>query len=512
MRILSTLAQATGKYILNFLEQGDCDPYKTQVELLNKIIKHNSTTAFGKKHNFNEIRSIRDFQNNCKVIDYNYLAPYVQATIDGNDTALTNSKILYWGQTSGTSGKPKLIPVTKHVIDTYNSVSFRIVLNYIKEYPDRAGFLDGKWFLLPSFPLLRYEKDGRPVGFITGIIVHPFGIYYYKHFIKYFYYYPLKFLAINDAETRFKKIAEDIKNKNITYTMGVTSVLVNLLEKIVEYNNAEKVLDVLPNYSFAIFAGGSTRQYMDRFYEVVGRKIDVRECYLATEGSFAIQKSNKPVMEFLYDSCFYEFIPVSNNGPKNERLLINQLQKNKEYTLVITCYNGLYAYNIKDVIKVISTDPVTIKFAYREGVIDIADEKVTPSELYNSIEDACVNHTCEIINFCVVGVHEPKPHYIYLMEFKKKMTPDKPKKFLEKIDSNLQELNKVYYFNTAGPNSGAMIEPELWILNKGAFQKAEEVIMDESRNVGQTKIKRYSTDKKILGLFEDYIAKKIFLD
>ena len=513
MKFLSLLARGLGKYLIKSFDSSNSNPINTQLKLLGNIISFNQYTDFGMKHNFDTIRSVRDFQKNCKIIDYDYIRPYIEETIKGNNTALTNSKILYWGQTSGTSGKPKLIPITKHVIDTYNSMSFRIILNYIKEFPRRAGFLDGKWFVLPSFPLLRYESDGRPVGFITGIIIHPFGIYSYKKFLKPFYYYPLKFLNIQNAETRFKKIANDIKGKNITYTMGVTSVMVNLLDKIVKYNNAENLLEILPNYKFAIFSGGGTRNYLNRFYDIIGRQVDVREGYFATEGSFAVQKYNKPVMEFAYDSCFFEFIPnLKNDHIISERLLINQLDKNKEYSLVITSYNGLYAYNMGDIIKVVSTDPIEIQFSYREGVIDLADEKLTPNEIYTAVMNATKKCNCEFVDFCLVGIYNPKPHYNFLFEFNEKREPLDLKGFLNEIDKNLQELNNVYYFNIAGPNKGSLTNPELWILKKNAFIQAEERKMNETGNIGQIKFNRYSTDKKVLGFFEDLIISKIYLE
>ena len=512
MKFLSLIGKSFGNYLLNYFEDKNEAPIKTQIKLLSKILKYNSTTNFGKKHHFSEVRSIRDFQKNCKIIDYSYLVPYIRATIEGNKNALTNSKILYWAQTSGTLGAPKLIPITKFIIDTYSSLSIRIILHYIKEYPERSGFLDGKWFLLSSYPLLRYEKDGTPVGFITGIIIHPFGIYSWKKFIRPFYYYPIKFLQIRDVETRFKRIADDIKNKNITYTMGVTSVMMNFFEKIIEYNNVNNLLEIIPNYKFAIFSGGGTRKYIDRFYKIVGRKIDVREGYFATEGSFAIQKSDKPVMEFAYDSCFYEFLPVSNKNKGIERLIIDQLEKNKEYSLIITCYNGLYAYTMNDIIKVISTDPLQIQFSYRSGVIDLADEKLTPNEINMAVMYSANKNNCDFIDYCLVGVYNPKPHYIFIFEFKDKNTPKDYTLFLKDIDLKLQELNNIYYFNIAGPNKGTLTSPELWVLKKNGFIEANNRKINEFDNIGQSKINRYSTDSTILKYFDDLIISKYYLE
>ncbi|MHA1231800.1 MAG: GH3 family domain-containing protein [Candidatus Helarchaeota archaeon] len=512
MKYLSMIAKLASKYVLKYFGGDNKDPFETQVKLLGKIIQFNQSTIFGKRHHFDEIRNVRDFQKRCKIIDYSYIEPYIEQTINGVDNALTNSKILYWAQTSGTTGKPKLIPITKYLVDMYNSMSLRIIFHYIRKYPERSGFLDGKYFLLPSYPLLRYERDGRPVGFITGIIIQPFGIYYWKKFMVPLYYYPIKYLSITNPQVRFKKIAEDIKGKNITYALGVTSVLINLFDKIREYYNIDKILEILPNFSFTIFSGGSTRKYVERFYEIIGSEIGVREGYFATEGAFGIQKTDRPVMEFVYDSCFYEFVPISNKGMGTERLLINQLEKGKEYLVIITSYNGLYAYNMNDIIKIESIDPVEFKFAYRKGVIDLADEKLTPNEIETAVQTAAKKNNCEYYDYCMVGVFDPKPHYIFIFEFEKKKAYFDYIKFLRDIDMKLQELNEIYFFNIAGPNKGTLIGPELWVAKDGAFLEANERKIEENGNIGQSKIKKHSIDKKILKYFDGLIMAKYQLE
>ncbi|MHA1830940.1 MAG: hypothetical protein ACTSWR_05350, partial [Candidatus Helarchaeota archaeon] len=119
---------------------------------------------------------------------------------------------------------------------------------------------------------------------------------------------------------------------------------------------------------------------------------------------------------------------------------------------------------------------------------------------------------CDFIDYCLVGVNNPKPHYIFIFEFKDKNTPKDYTLFLKDIDLKLQELNNIYYFNIAGPNKGTLTSPELWVLKKNGFIEVNNRKINEFDNIGQSKINRYSTDSTILKYFDDLIISKYYLE
>ena len=89
------------------------DPIKTQKKLLFSIIRKNRNTIYGKEHGFSSIRTVEDFQKSVPVNNYESLRPYIKKMMKGCPGVLTKEKIVFFGITSGTTSKPKFIPVTK---------------------------------------------------------------------------------------------------------------------------------------------------------------------------------------------------------------------------------------------------------------------------------------------------------------------------------------------------------------------------------------------------------------
>src|SRR6266540_4054792 len=88
-------------------------PERHQQETLLRIVGANAETTYGREHGFDRIGSIRDFQDAVPINSYEELRPYVERIVDGTDPrALTADRVEMFTNTSGTTSKPKLIPVT----------------------------------------------------------------------------------------------------------------------------------------------------------------------------------------------------------------------------------------------------------------------------------------------------------------------------------------------------------------------------------------------------------------
>ncbi|NVM52187.1 MAG: GH3 auxin-responsive promoter family protein [Candidatus Helarchaeota archaeon] len=482
------------------------DPVKTQHQLLRNILKHHKTTVFGKKHNFNEIRSIRQFQANCQPHSYNYFKPYIDTFLAGTRNALFNTHLLFFAQTSGTTGEPKLIPITYNTITNYNLGVLRTVCCYISEnLRENSKVISGKWLYLPAPPILRYIS-GIPVGYITGLLMLPYGIQFWRYLLNFKCYAPLHLMHIKNVEEKFRLITNECFSKNISMLVGVTPVLINLLEYILKYSKAQTITQLFPNLQLAIFSGVPPKFYESRFNNIIGRTLPYREMYAASEGMLAVQLSKLPQFTPLYDSVFFEFIPLKDIS---ERLVLEQVKKGEDYQLIITTHNGLYAYDIGDVIKFVSTDPPAFIFSFRKNIIDLADEKLTPSQILEAIKIANSQNRCRIIDFCVIGVYKPKPHYIFLIEFDSKIVSSLFIPYLLSIDKSLEKLNDIYYQNRNGSNKGTLAPPELWILKTNTFHSLENQKVLEGLPTGQIKTIHLSKDTKLLDFFEPYVLEKI---
>jgi len=507
LRFLELIGGGGARVFRSYSRYSLKDPLRSQQQILGEILKRHKSTLFGKKHKFSEIRNIRQFQTRCQPHSYEYFKPYIDAFFSGKRDALFKSHLLFFAQTTGTMGKPKLFPVPYDTIKSYNLGVLRTACYYISEnIRENSKIIGGKWLYLPAPPLLRYIS-GIPVGYITGLLMLPFGIQYWRYLLYNKYYTPLHLMHIKSLDKKFQIMTRELESKNITMVVGSTSVVVNLLEYIVKYSNSQTLDKFFPNLQFAILSGVSPKFYETRLRRLFNRKFNYREMYAATEGMLAIQTTKLPHLTPLYDSIFFEFIPLKDTS---ERLLINQIKKGEEYSLIITSHNGLYAYEIGDIIKVVSEDPLAIIFSFRKNVIDLTGEKLTPFQVLSAFKNANKQNQCNIVDFCAIGTYKPKPHYIFLVEFVSKREPYSFSQYLIFLDQALEELNVGYQYNRF--NKGTLSPPELWLLKKNTFHSLESQKILEGGPASQIKSTHLSRDTELLELFEDYIIKKFSLE
>ena len=64
------------------------DPLEIQLQVFRSLIKTAENTAFGKDHNFHEIRDYTDFASNVPVRDYEKLRAYVDRVVEGEELSL----------------------------------------------------------------------------------------------------------------------------------------------------------------------------------------------------------------------------------------------------------------------------------------------------------------------------------------------------------------------------------------------------------------------------------------
>src|SRR5512145_2887416 len=88
-------------------------PRETQLELLLDIVRRNRSTRFGRDHRLDLITNIDQYRNHVAIGDYERLRPYVERAKSGEVGELTEERVLMFTMTSGSTGEPKLLPVTE---------------------------------------------------------------------------------------------------------------------------------------------------------------------------------------------------------------------------------------------------------------------------------------------------------------------------------------------------------------------------------------------------------------
>ncbi len=103
----------TGERLYNRFEFKARHCRQRQLLLLNEILQENKDTEFGKKHNFANIRTVQEFRKSVPVHTYDLLESYVARQTQGEANVLVKGAPISYATTSGTTGRPKFIPITK---------------------------------------------------------------------------------------------------------------------------------------------------------------------------------------------------------------------------------------------------------------------------------------------------------------------------------------------------------------------------------------------------------------
>ena len=113
-------------------------PFEVQMKVFTTLLKGGKDTAFGSEHGFSKIGSVRDFQRQVPVRDYDALYPYIQRLRYGEDYVLWNETTRFFAKSSGTSsGKSKFIPITRtNLWGCHYGGMQRMLANYVQRYPD----------------------------------------------------------------------------------------------------------------------------------------------------------------------------------------------------------------------------------------------------------------------------------------------------------------------------------------------------------------------------------------
>jgi hypothetical protein len=144
-------------------ERSTLNPMKAQKALLMEYLSKNRSTEYGKKYHFSDVRSVADYQMLVPMSDSESIYPYVEKIVKGARSVLTKDKVVFFGLTSGTTGKPKLIPVTKFS-RAKKSETLDLWAYYILR--DHPGVLDGKILAIinpedEAFTLMAYRTARR---------------------------------------------------------------------------------------------------------------------------------------------------------------------------------------------------------------------------------------------------------------------------------------------------------------------------------------------------------------
>jgi len=488
MSIKSILAKPFAKLVAAKFYKQSNNAINVQQKLLKALISQAKETAFGKDHNFCNIKTYEDFKKQVPVRDYEALKPYVEKVVAGESDILWKGKPLYFAKTSGTTSGAKYIPLTKESMPMHISAARNSLLMYIAE-TKKTSFVDGKMIFLQGSPELE-DKNGVKVGRLSGISAHYIPKYLTKNRLP-----SWETNCIDDWETKVEAIVDETIHENMTLISGIPSWVQMYFEKIIE-RTGKPVGEVFPNFHLFVYGGVNFEPYRNKFNDLIGRKVDTIELYPASEGFIAYQDSQteKGMMLLVDNGMFYEFIPSEeffNEHPT--RLSIADVRVGVNYVLILNTNAGLWGYNIGDTIEFLSLNPPRIIVTGRiKHFISAFGEHVIGKEVEQAMHINTENTNISITEFTVAPQVNPEqglPYHEWFIEFKNK--PENLQDFAAKMDASMQQQN-TYYLDLI---EGKILQPlVITVIEKGGFHNYMKSV---GKLGGQNKVPRLSDNRKI---------------
>lgn len=468
---------------------------KNQEDLLISLVTKAQKTLFGREHDFENIHSVKDFQDRVAIADYEDLKPYIERVKKGQANILWPETPEYFAKTSGTTSGSKYIPISKEGMPYQIAGAQSALFHYISK-KNNADFVNGKMIFLQGSPELE-EVFGIKTGRLSGIVAHHIPNYLQKNRLP-----SWETNIMEDWEAKVDKIVEETENQNMTLISGIPPWLIMYFEKLTE-KHGKKIKQLFPNLQLLVTGGVNYEPYRDKMEDLLGGKVDIIQTFPASEGFFAFQDdyTKEGLLLLTNHGIFYEFIPLEEYGkPNARRLTLKETELHKDYALILTTNSGLWAYSIGDVVRFIDRNPYRILVSGRTKHFTSAfGEHVIAFEVEEAMKAALEKYPAQITEFHLapqVNPSEGLPYHEWLIEFEK--DPENWESFSNELDLQLRKRN-TYYDDLISGN--ILQKLKITRLKRNAFH---EYAKSQGKLGGQNKTPRLANDRNIANLLEIY--------
>ncbi|MES2431574.1 MAG: GH3 auxin-responsive promoter family protein [Bacteroidota bacterium] len=496
MKIKSFLAKPFANYIYKQVKKGIETAIADQQHIFDHLLKVAAKTEFGKEHSFDKIKTYEDFVKHVPIRDYEQFKPYIERVKQGTHNVLWKGQPLYFAKTSGTTSGVKYIPISKESIHNHIDSARNALLCYMAE-TGNTKFADGRLIFLSGSPILE-RVGGVPTGRLSGIVNH--------HIPKYLRANQLPSYETNcieEWEEKLDKIVEETINEDMTMISGIPPWVQMYFDRL-EEKSGKKIGELFPNFNLMVQGGVNFEPYKAKLFESIGRKVDTIELFPASEGFFAFQDSQKEEGLLLNTNSgiFFEFVPAGEIFSDNPtRLSLKDIKAGENYAMIISNNAGLWAYNIGDTVKFVSTHPYRLVVTGRtKHYISAFGEHVIGEEVEAALLKAAEEENVHITEFTVapmISQDGGKSYHEWFIEFENE--PADIQSFAKKIDDNLRVKN-VYYEDLIGGN--ILQQLKISPIKKNGFI---DYMKSQGKLGGQNKVPRLSNDRKIADELAPYI-------
>ena len=446
-------------------------PHDVQNELFHRLIEEAQLTRFGIQYGFSDIENYEQFRQRVPIHTYEKMFPYIERLMRGEENILWPSEIRWFSKSSGTTNqRSKFIPVSEEALEECHFKGGKDLISiYVNNYPDTKLF-DGKGLAVGgSHQINEYDSSASSYyGDVSAVIMQ--NLPPWAQFIR---TPSLETALMGNWEEKIEKMAMETADEDVTNIAGVPTWTVLLIQRIVELQGKNNILEVWPNLEAFFHGAVAFKPYRNLFQSLIP-KSNMRYCetYNASEGFFGIQDQpdSEELLLMLDYGIFYEFVPVEELDKEDPKAIpLYEVELGKNYAMVISTNAGLWRYNIGDTIRFTSIAPYRIKISGRtKHFINAFGEEVIIENAEAAITKACEQTGAIIDNFTAAPIFLEKGKrggHEWIIEFK--VSPGDLQVFVRILDETLRAINSDY--DAKRKHDLALHPPKIHSVKEGTF-------------------------------------------
>ncbi|ADV49419.1 GH3 auxin-responsive promoter family protein [Cellulophaga sp. E16_2] len=420
-------------------------PEEVQQEVLMQLLAFAKDTEIGRMHEFGSILSYRTFASRVPVTSYEEMEPNIERTRRGEQNIFWPTSIKWFAKSSGTTNaKSKFIPVSTEALEDCHYKSGKDLLCLYLNNNENSQLFTGKSLRLGGSKEL-YEDNGTFFGDLSAILIDNMPFWAELSSTP-----SNKVSLMSEWESKLKAIIKESTQENVTSLAGVPSWMLVLMNNVIEETGKDHLFQVWENLEVYFHGGVSFNPYKEQYKKLLPRKsFNYYEIYNASEGFFAIQdRNNSDELLLMLDyGIFYEFIAMDTYYDEVQKIVpLWEVEKNKNYAIIITTNAGLWRYKIGDTIKFTSISPYRIKVTGRtKHHINVFGEELIIENAEEALQNTCLKTGAEIKDYTAGPIFmagTEKGGHEWIIEFRK--PPKELAYFTEILDNALKSLNSDY--------------------------------------------------------------------
>ncbi|MGD9128715.1 MAG: GH3 auxin-responsive promoter family protein [Planctomycetia bacterium] len=536
-----------GRAMQKILDEKSRDVKAAQHSILKDILEFAKDTVYGRLHEFGAIDSAGAFAGSVPINTYEDLRSYVDRHAAGEANVLFPGKPMFYATTSGTTDKPKLIPITRKYHDEcYNGLTKLWFYAMFKQNPN---FLDGRDISMVGKAVEGRTEDGTPYGSFSGHMnaympefvkrfrvipfqVHDIDDYHSKYYalMRIAMGVPIRWIVAANPSTlvelhrfavaHFDEIVADIRRGTLKADLNISPAIRTAIENRLTPNpkraDALSALQrehakLLPKHYWPglslinTWKCGNSGLYLKQTEGFYPEHTVIREFgYIATEARAGIVLDNDDDASVLAAHLlFFEFIKASDIGSANPRVyLAHELEVGEAYGILVTTPSGLYRYDMNDIIKMegFYNEFPKIKFVQKgRGVVNLTGEKLSEAQYIAAVDHIQTVLGLKIPFHVAFGDIETSRYHVFV-EAESDSARLNLDAISKELDDALARLNMEY---TAKRRSNRIKPPAVHPLPSNAYQRYKQQALADGARDGQFKITQISIDEERFQMFKD---------